>query len=59
MLVERTRVLHDVALWLMAGSVLACVVHLWIRGVITPGEVVVVSTLTFRILQGSRDLAWP
>jgi ATP-binding cassette, subfamily B, bacterial len=43
----------------MAGSVLACVVHLWIRGVITPGEVVVVSTLTFRILQGSRDLAWP
>jgi ATP-binding cassette, subfamily B, bacterial len=54
---EKTRALHDVALWLMAGSMLAWAVNLWTRGVITPGEVVVVSALTFRILHGSRDLA--
>jgi ATP-binding cassette, subfamily B, bacterial len=54
---EKTRALHDVALWLMAGSMLAWAVHLWTRGEITPGEVVVVSALTFRILHGSRDLA--
>ena len=47
----------DLALWLLAGSMLAWAVNLWMRGTITPGEVVVVSALTFRILHGSRDLA--
>ncbi len=54
---EKTRVLHDVSLWLMAGSMLTWVVHLWNIGQATPGDVVVVSALTFRILHGSRDLA--
>ena len=54
---EKTRVLHDVCLWLMAGSMLIWVVHLWNTGQATPGDVVVVSALTFRILHGSRDLA--
>jgi ATP-binding cassette subfamily B protein len=54
---EKARALHDVALWVMAGSMLSWAVHLWSVGQITPGDVVVVSTLTFRILNSSRDLA--
>jgi ATP-binding cassette subfamily B protein len=54
---EKARALHDIALWSMAGGMLFWAVHLWSSGQITPGEVVVVSTLTFRILNSSRDLA--
>ncbi len=54
---EKARALHDVALWGMAGGMLSWAVHLWSVGQITPGDVVVVSTLTFRILNSSRDLA--
>jgi ATP-binding cassette, subfamily B, bacterial len=54
---EKARALHDVALWGMAGGMLSWAVHLWSLGDITPGDVVVVSTLTFRILNSSRDLA--
>jgi ATP-binding cassette, subfamily B, bacterial len=54
---ERTRVVHDLALWVVAGCMLAWAVHLWSAGRVTPGEVVMVSALTFRILHGSRDLA--
>jgi ATP-binding cassette subfamily B protein len=57
MYTEKARVLHDIALWLMAGSMLSWCVHLWSIGQITPGDVVVVSVLTFRILHGSRDMA--
>jgi ATP-binding cassette subfamily B protein len=55
---EKTRVLHDVCLWGMAGSMLTWAVSLWSLVQVTPGEVVVVSALTFRILHGSRDLAF-
>ncbi|WP_207478683.1 ABC transporter ATP-binding protein [Arenibaculum pallidiluteum] len=58
MYLEKTRVLHDICLWLMATGMLIWAVTLWSRGTITPGDVVVVSTLTFRILHGSRDLAF-
>jgi ATP-binding cassette subfamily B protein len=54
---EKARALHDVALLAMAGGMLSWAVHLWSAGHITPGDVVVVSTLTFRILNSSRDLA--
>ena len=54
---EKTRVIHDLALLFMAGSMLAWAIRLWSVGRITPGEVVMVSALTFRILHGSRDLA--
>jgi ATP-binding cassette subfamily B protein len=54
---EKTRVIHDLALWIMAGAMLAWAIHLWGEGRVTPGEVVMVSALTFRILHGSRDLA--
>jgi ATP-binding cassette, subfamily B, bacterial len=55
---EKTRVVHDVCLWLMAGSMLTWAVFLWSIRQVTPGEVVVVSALTFRILHGSGDLAF-
>jgi ATP-binding cassette subfamily B protein len=58
MYLEKTRVLHDLLLWVMAGIMLAWAIRLWSRQGITPGEVVLVSTLTFRILHGSRDLAF-
>jgi len=57
MYTEKARIIHDIGLWLMAGAMLAWAVHAWSRGRISPGDVVVVSALTFRILHGSRDLA--
>ncbi|WP_119458957.1 ABC transporter ATP-binding protein [Rhodospirillaceae bacterium SYSU D60014] len=57
MYLEKIRVLHDLALWVMASAMLIWAIRLWSSGDITPGDVVVVSALTFRILHGSRDLA--
>jgi ATP-binding cassette subfamily B protein len=57
MYTEKARVIHDIALWIMAGSMLFWALSLWSRSQISPGEVVVVSALTFRILHGSRDMA--
>lgn len=54
---EKARVLHDVCLSVMAGAMLGWAISLWLKGHITPGDVVMVSALTFRILHGSRDLA--
>jgi ATP-binding cassette subfamily B protein len=54
---EKTRALHDVMLWLMAGIVLSWAAVLWSRGEASPGDVVIVFTLTFRILHSSKDLA--
>lgn len=55
---EKTRVVHDICLWVMAGSMLLWALLLWRDGAITTGDVVIVSALTFRILHGSRDLAF-
>jgi len=54
---EKARVLHDICLSTMAGAMLGWALMLWLRGSVTPGDVVMVSALTFRILHGSRDLA--
>lgn len=54
---EKARVLHDVCLSVMAGGMLGWAIDLWIDGLVTAGDVVMVSALTFRILHGSRDLA--
>jgi ATP-binding cassette subfamily B protein len=57
MYLEKARLLHDVALWLMAGTMLIWAVSLWNAGRISPGDVILVSTLTFRILHSSKDMA--
>jgi ATP-binding cassette subfamily B protein len=57
MYIERTRLIHDLLLTVMAGAMLIWALVSWSAGHVTPGEVVVVSALTFRILHGSRDLA--
>jgi len=54
---EKARALHDLCLWLMAGSMLIWAVEGWRTGARMPGDVVVISALTFRILHGSRELA--
>lgn len=54
---EKARALHDLCLWLMAGSMLIWAVEGWRAGVRMAGDVVVISALTFRILHGSRELA--
>jgi ATP-binding cassette subfamily B protein len=57
MYTEKARVLHDLALLMLAGGMLSWAVALWAAGRISPGDVVLVSALTFRILHGSRDMA--
>jgi ATP-binding cassette subfamily B protein len=57
MYTEKVRVFYDVVLWFMAAGMLAWAVYQWTRRTITPGDVVVTSALTFRILHGSRDVA--
>jgi len=58
MYIERMRVLHDLALWLMAGGMLIWSLHLWSKGKISPGDVILSVAVSLRILQGSRDLAF-
>jgi ATP-binding cassette subfamily B protein len=54
---EKARALHDLSLWVMAGSMLMWAVEAWRADQIGAGDVVLVSALTFRILHGSRELA--
>lgn len=58
MYVERMRVMHDFALWLMGGGMLAYTLYLWNRGQVSPGDVILTVAMAFRILHGSRDLAF-
>jgi ATP-binding cassette, subfamily B, bacterial len=58
MYIEQMRVLHDLGLWLMAGGMLVWSLHLWRSGRITPGDVILTVAVAFRILHGSRDLAF-
>ncbi len=55
--VEGIRALHDLALVLLVGGTLTWAVWRWSAGAISAGDVVVVSAMTFRMLNGSRDLA--
>jgi len=57
MYTEKLRLGFDAALWLMAVILWGWAVSAWTHHTITPGDVVVVITLTFRILHGSRDVA--
>jgi ATP-binding cassette subfamily B protein len=56
--IERMRVLHDLGLWLMAVAMLIWSLSLWSSGRISPGDVVLTVAVAFRILHGSRDLAF-
>jgi len=57
MYLEIARLLHDLALWIMAAGILTWAVTLWSRGHASPGDVVVVASLTLRILHSSKDMA--
>ncbi len=57
MYVEKARVIHDICLSVMAGGMLIWAISMWRAGMVSAGDVVLVSALTFRILHGSRDLA--
>ncbi len=57
MYVELARVIHDMCLVVTGAGMLVWSILLWRAGSISTGDVVIVSTLTFRILHGSRDLA--
>jgi ATP-binding cassette subfamily B protein len=54
---ERLRCLHDVAFWFANAAVLTAAVSQWSKGAISTGGVVVATTLTLRILAGSREMA--
>ncbi|CAB3749122.1 ABC transporter ATP-binding protein [Paraburkholderia humisilvae] len=54
---EKLRLLHAVATWLLSSGLLGWVLWLWTRGRATTGDVVLVSSLGFAILHGTRDLA--
>jgi ATP-binding cassette, subfamily B, bacterial len=58
MYIERIRVLHDLGLWLMAGGMLTWTLYLWSKGQVSPGDVVLTVSISFRILHGSRDFAF-
>ncbi|HVA14161.1 MAG TPA: ABC transporter ATP-binding protein, partial [Stellaceae bacterium] len=55
--VERLRLIHAAAVWVLSGGTLAWAVWLWQRGQITAGDVVVCGAFTLALLQASRDLA--
>lgn len=57
MYVELARVIHDLCLVVTGAGMLVWAILHWRAGSISTGDVVIVSTLTFRILHGSRDLA--
>ncbi len=57
MYVELARVIHDMCLVITGAGMLVWSILLWRSSSISTGDVVIVSTLTFRILHGSRDLA--
>ena len=54
---EKARLIHDVALWVLAAGILSWTLVLWSRGNASAGSVVVVASLTLRILHSSKDMA--
>ena len=54
---EKLRLLHAAATALLSAGLLGWVLWLWTQGRATTGDVVLVSSLGFAILHGTRDLA--
>jgi len=57
MYTEKTRMAYDALLWIMSALMLIWALYSWEQGSLTPGDVVVISALTFRVLHGARELA--
>jgi ATP-binding cassette subfamily B protein len=55
--IERLRLAHAAAVWLLTALMLVWSVDLWAAGAITAGDVVVCGSFTLALLQASRDLA--
>lgn len=55
--IERLRLAHAAAVWVVSGLTLAWGVFLWQQGRISAGDVVVCGTFTLALLQASRDFA--
>jgi ATP-binding cassette, subfamily B, bacterial len=54
---ERLRLFHAIAVFIVTAGVLAWSVELWRRGKISTGDVVLTTTLGFTVLNASRDFA--
>jgi ATP-binding cassette, subfamily B, bacterial len=54
---EHLRVIHAVLTTLLTAGVVAAAIKLWIAGQATVGDIVLVTSLAFTILHGTRDLA--
>lgn len=54
---EKLRLLHAVITAIFSAGVMAWAVLLWSAGHATPGDIVLVGSLCFTILHGTRDLA--
>ena len=54
---EHLRLIHAVMTALLTAGVVAAGIALWLRGQATVGDIVLVTSLAFRILHGTRDLA--
>ena len=55
---DRLRILHSAMVVIMMVLLLGWAIMLWQRGAATTGDVVLVCTLGFSILQGTRELAY-
>lgn len=54
---EHLRLIHAVLTALLTAGVVAAGIRLWLAGQATVGDIVLVTSLAFTILHGSRDLA--
>ena len=54
---EKLRILHALATALLTAGLLAWTLHRFGEGLASPGDVVLVATLGFTVLHGTRDLA--
>jgi ATP-binding cassette subfamily B protein len=54
---ERLRLFHAVSVFLVTAGVLGWSAELWREGLISTGDVVLTTTLSFTVLHASRDLA--
>lgn len=54
---EKLRLLHAAQTAVITAGLLAWAVVMWLNGEATPGDIVLISSLGFTILHGTRDLA--